>query len=124
MASSTESFIERLQQWASCDVCVHPHCSIELAQLNLGRIQFSDGLSKLGHAHGGFLEGLVMYSPEFQAGKTKIVGPVFTVKFAPKADVMAPKLKGNYVCSTTLPCPFPPVIPRSLAPNSPCFARV
>ncbi|KAH6951263.1 ribonuclease E inhibitor RraA/Dimethylmenaquinone methyltransferase [Ilyonectria sp. MPI-CAGE-AT-0026] len=77
MASSTESIVERLQQWTSCD--------------------FSDGLSKLGHAHGGFLEGLVMYSPEFQAGKTKIVGPVFTVKFAPKADATAPKLKGNYV---------------------------
>ncbi|KND88223.1 4-hydroxy-4-methyl-2-oxoglutarate aldolase [Tolypocladium ophioglossoides CBS 100239] len=49
------------------------------------------------HAHGGFLEGLVMYSPEFQAGKAKIVGPAFTVKFAPKADKTAPKLQGNYI---------------------------
>jgi regulator of RNase E activity RraA len=38
-----------------------------------------------------------MYSPEYQAGKTKIVGPAFTVKFAPKSDQVAPKLKGNYV---------------------------
>ena len=59
--------------------------------------QVSDALSKLGHAHGGFLEGLVMRSPEYQAGPTKIVGPVFTVKFAPKTDATAPKLQGNYV---------------------------
>ncbi|KAF5518582.1 4-hydroxy-4-methyl-2-oxoglutarate aldolase [Colletotrichum aenigma] len=57
----------------------------------------SDGLSKLGRADGGFLEGLVLYSPEYQAGKTKIVGPVFTVKFAPKSDSSAPKVKDNYI---------------------------
>ncbi|KAH8901779.1 RraA-like protein [Thozetella sp. PMI_491] len=77
MASRTENIVQQLQQWSSCDV--------------------ADGLSKLGHAHGGFLEGLVMYSPQLQSGSTKVIGPVMTVKFAPKSDTSAPKLKGNYV---------------------------
>lgn len=38
-----------------------------------------------------------MYSPEFQAGETKIIGQAFTVKFVPKSDESAPKLQGNYV---------------------------
>ncbi|KAH8586131.1 hypothetical protein B0O99DRAFT_656990 [Bisporella sp. PMI_857] len=38
-----------------------------------------------------------MYSPEFQAGSTKITGQAFTVKFVPKSDVDAPGIKGNYV---------------------------
>lgn len=38
-----------------------------------------------------------MHSPEYQAGQTKIIGPVFTVKFAPMEDSTAPKLRGNYV---------------------------
>ncbi|KAJ0268961.1 hypothetical protein COL940_012884 [Colletotrichum noveboracense] len=75
--TSTSDIVERLSKWSSCDI--------------------SDGLSKLGRADGGFLEGLVLYSPEYQAGKTKIVGPVFTVKFAPKSDSSAPKVKGNYI---------------------------
>lgn len=57
----------------------------------------SDGLSKLGHAHGGFLEGINLYSPDFVTGDTKIVGPAFTVKFEPKSNTSAPKVKGNYV---------------------------
>ncbi|KAK2616039.1 hypothetical protein N8I77_002756 [Diaporthe amygdali] len=57
----------------------------------------ADGLSKLGHKHGGFLEGLHMYSPEYRTGKTKFVGQAFTVKFAPKEDKDAPKVQGNYI---------------------------
>jgi regulator of RNase E activity RraA len=57
----------------------------------------ADGLSKLNHPAGGFLEGLTMYSPAFQAGPTKIIGRVFTVKFVPKADKDAKKMNGNYV---------------------------
>lgn len=60
--------------------------------------QIADGLSRLKHRHGGFLECLTMYSPHFQSGPTKIAGPVFTVKFAPKNDVVAPKVSGHYVC--------------------------
>ncbi|KAF2014988.1 RraA-like protein [Aaosphaeria arxii CBS 175.79] len=76
MAQPAE-IIAELQKWSSCDV--------------------ADSLSKLKHPAGGFLEGLTMYSPVFQAGPTKIVGQAFTVKFVPKADESAPKLKGNYV---------------------------
>jgi hypothetical protein len=59
--------------------------------------QVADGLSKLSHPHGGFLEGLTMYSPTFQSGPTRIIGPVFTVKFVPKSDDEAPRIKGHYV---------------------------
>ncbi|KAM0550198.1 hypothetical protein ACHAPJ_009046 [Fusarium lateritium] len=51
----------------------------------------------LGHAHGGFLEGIHLYSPEYLTGDTKIVGPTFTVKFEPKSNTPAPNMKGNYV---------------------------
>ncbi|GMF80376.1 unnamed protein product [Aspergillus oryzae] len=37
-----------------------------------------------------------MYSPQFQAGETKIVGQAMTVKFVPKSDVSSPKVQGNY----------------------------
>ncbi|KAL3260931.1 hypothetical protein ABHI18_004203 [Aspergillus niger] len=72
-----QEIIERLKQWGACDV--------------------ADGLSKLKHPHGGFLEGLTLYSPEYQAGETKIVGQAFTVKFVPKDDEAAPNLSGNYI---------------------------
>ncbi|KAH9985277.1 RraA-like protein [Xylariaceae sp. FL0662B] len=77
MASRTASIVKQLGKWSSCDV--------------------ADGLSKLGHVHGGFLEGLTMYSPQSQSGPTKIVGPAMTVKFASKSEKDAPKLKGNYI---------------------------
>lgn len=62
-------------------------------------LQVADGLSKLKHPHGGFLEGLTMYSPQFQSGGTRIIGQAFTVRFVPKADTTSPKLQGNYVSS-------------------------
>ncbi|KAI4593038.1 hypothetical protein KJ359_010124 [Pestalotiopsis sp. 9143b] len=77
MSTETASILQRLQKWSSCDV--------------------ADGLSKLGHVHGGFLEGLTMYSPHFQNGPTRIVGQAMTVKFAPKSDKDAPKLQGHYI---------------------------
>ena len=43
------------------------------------------------------MDGLVMHSPVFQAGLTKIVGPAFTVKFVPKDDKDSPSLENNYV---------------------------
>ena len=70
------------------------------SQLATNLIQIADSLSKLGQVHGGFLEGLTMYSPEFQAGSTKIFGNVFTVKFVPKSDTVSPQLSGNYVDTT------------------------
>ncbi|RAH54051.1 RraA-like protein [Aspergillus piperis CBS 112811] len=75
--SNSRDIIERFKQWGACDV--------------------ADGLSKLKHPDGGFLEGLALYSPDYQAGETKIVGQAFTVKFVPKDDQAAPRLGGNYV---------------------------
>ncbi|CAM1511176.1 Fc.00g086890.m01.CDS01 [Cosmosporella sp. VM-42] len=63
--------------------------------------QISDGLLKLGFPEGGFLEGLQMYSPDFQGSKTRVVGPAFTVKFAPKSDSTASKVVGNYIDRVT-----------------------
>ncbi|OAL51421.1 RraA-like protein [Pyrenochaeta sp. DS3sAY3a] len=74
---SSAHILEGLKKWTSCDV--------------------SDGLVKLGLAHGGYLDGLTMYSPQFQSGNTKIVGPAYTVKFVPKSDTNAPKPDGNYI---------------------------
>lgn len=60
--------------------------------------QIADSLIRLKHADGGFLgTGLTMYSPQFQAGSTKIVGPVYTVKLVSKDDVTSPRLSGHYV---------------------------
>ncbi|OJI83505.1 hypothetical protein ASPTUDRAFT_65763 [Aspergillus tubingensis CBS 134.48] len=75
--SNSQDIIERLKQWGACDV--------------------ADGLSKLKHPQGGFLEGLTLYSPDYQAGETKIVGQAFMVKFVPKDDEAAPRLSGNYI---------------------------
>ncbi|OJJ08157.1 hypothetical protein ASPVEDRAFT_155873 [Aspergillus versicolor CBS 583.65] len=77
MPARSEDIIDRLKLWGACDV--------------------ADGLSKLKYPNGGFLEGLTIYSPEFQSGETKIVGQAFTVKFVPKTDEAAPKLSGNYI---------------------------
>ncbi|KAI9927130.1 hypothetical protein MW887_003513 [Aspergillus wentii] len=76
MPADPKIIIERLQEWGACDV--------------------ADGLSKFNYPHGGFLEGLTMYSPQFQAGETKIIGQAYTVKFVPKSDETAPKLSTNY----------------------------
>ncbi len=77
MPANQEDIINRLQKWGACDV--------------------ADGLSKLKYPNGGFLEGLTMYSPEFQPGETKLIGQAHTVKFVPKTDEAAPKVQGNYV---------------------------
>ncbi|KAI8653641.1 hypothetical protein NCS56_01318700 [Fusarium sp. Ph1] len=95
--SSTESIIDRLKQWSSCDASPSTIPEMLMWPALTDTDQISDGLSKLGHAHGGFLEGINLYSPEFQMGDTKIVGPAFTVKFEPKSNMSAPKVKGNYI---------------------------
>ena len=77
MPANPENIINRLQKWGACDV--------------------ADGLSKLKYPNGGFLEGLTMYSPEFQSGETKLIDQAYTVKFVPKTDKAAPKVQGNYV---------------------------
>ena len=62
----------------------------------------ADGLVKLGHAHGGFLEGLTLYSPEFQTGPHKLVGRAFTVKFVAKSDTTSAALEKHYVGCTAV----------------------
>lgn len=90
------SIRERLSQWSSCDVS-NTYKWNEEAISDIGRLQIADGLSKLGHTHGGFLEGLTMFSPNLLDASTKIAGEVYTVKFVPKDDANSSKLKGNYV---------------------------
>ncbi|KAK4500184.1 hypothetical protein PRZ48_008370 [Zasmidium cellare] len=77
MADEDNAIIEELRKWTACDV--------------------ADGLSSLGETHGGFLEGITMFSPEFQSGSTKIVGKAFTVKMVLKSETNAPKVQGNYI---------------------------
>ena len=58
----------------------------------------SDALCKLKYRNGGFLSGLTLWSPQRQEGETKIVGPAYTVKYAPLDDP-APKHPTHYVGS-------------------------
>lgn len=60
------------------------------------RCDVSDALCKLGHRNGGFLPGLTMWSPQRQDGPTKIVGPAYTVRYAPLDDP-TPKHPTHYV---------------------------
>jgi hypothetical protein len=43
-------------------------------------MQIADALQKLKHPLSGFLPDVVLYSPVFQTGDTKVVGEVSTVK--------------------------------------------
>jgi regulator of RNase E activity RraA len=38
-----------------------------------------------------------MWSPQQQAGDTKIVGPAYTVRYVRKDDQAAPRFEGHYV---------------------------
>ena len=60
------------------------------------RCDVSDALCKLKLPHGGFLPGLTMWSPQRQDGPTKIVGPAYTVQYAPLDDPR-PKYPSHYV---------------------------
>ncbi|CAG8755217.1 5389_t:CDS:2, partial [Acaulospora colombiana] len=63
--------LELLSSYSSCDV--------------------ADALLKLNYPHGGYLPDIIMFSPEQQAGSSKLVGPVFTVKVVPISDTTSPK---------------------------------
>ncbi|KAJ5605693.1 ribonuclease e inhibitor rraa dimethylmenaquinone methyltransferase protein [Penicillium lagena] len=78
MASTQDPIVKALQQYTTCDV--------------------SDALCKLKFRHGGFLSGLTLWSPQRQEGATKIVGPAYTVKYAPLDDP-APKHPTHYIDS-------------------------
>lgn len=63
---------------------------------NLSSCDCSDALLKLGVRHGGFLVGPTMWSPKRQEGDTLVVGPAYTVQYAPLDDP-TPKLSHHYI---------------------------
>ncbi|KAI6575300.1 hypothetical protein MCOR09_001697 [Pyricularia oryzae] len=76
--SARDPIVEALHEFTTCDV--------------------SDALCKLKFRNGGFLSGLIMWSPERQSGTTKIVGPAYTVKYVSNDDP-TPKLSYHYIDS-------------------------
>ena len=89
-----DPIVERLQQYSSCDVSrglFHPSLSAD----NLSQV--ADALLKLKHPHGGNLADILMYSPDWLDGSTKIVGPAYTVKFVRNNHANDPKPAGHYV---------------------------
>lgn len=81
MSTSTanpDPIVDQLKQFTTCDV--------------------SNALIKLKYRNGGFLSGLTLWSPERQAGDTRIVGPAYTVKYAPLSNP-APKHPAHYIDS-------------------------
>lgn len=77
-SAPSDPIVEQLKQFTTCDV--------------------SNALIKLKYRNGGFLSGLTLWSPERQAGDTRIVGPAYTVKYVPLADP-APKHPTHYIDS-------------------------
>ncbi|KAJ0103952.1 hypothetical protein J7T55_010969 [Diaporthe amygdali] len=75
---ASDPIAEQLKQFPTCDI--------------------SGALVKLKYRNGGFLSGLTLWSPERQAGDTRIVGPAYTVKYAPLSDP-APKHPTHYIDS-------------------------
>ncbi|EOO01270.1 putative ribonuclease e inhibitor rraa dimethylmenaquinone methyltransferase protein [Phaeoacremonium minimum UCRPA7] len=76
--ASQDPIVKALQEYTACDV--------------------SDALCKLKYRNGGFLSGLTLWSPQRQEGDTKIVGPAYTVKYAPLDDP-TPKHPTHYIDS-------------------------
>ncbi|KAL6251366.1 hypothetical protein RBB50_001575 [Rhinocladiella similis] len=74
-----DTVVKALSEYSTCDV--------------------SDALGKLGVPHGGFLAGPTLWSPERQNGKTKIIGPAYTVQYVPVGDEVSPKCPSHYIDS-------------------------
>ncbi|KAJ9144739.1 RraA-like protein [Coniochaeta hoffmannii] len=94
MAPSNDPIVRALQEYTTCDV--------------------SDALCKLKFRNGGFLSGLTLWSPQRQEGPTKIIGPAYTVQYAPLDDP-APKTPTHYIDSV----PEGAVVFVSCPPNIP-----
>ncbi|KAG4414848.1 hypothetical protein IFR04_011986 [Cadophora malorum] len=73
---SSDPIVQQLQNFTTCDV--------------------SDALLKLKHRHGDFFSGISIWSPERQAGNTKVVGKAYTVQCVLNSDTEAPKLEGGH----------------------------
>ena len=54
---------------------------------------------KLDVPYGGFLQNVVMYSPERETGSVKIFGPAFTVHIVLESDTSAPTPATHFVDS-------------------------
>ncbi|CAG8823958.1 19920_t:CDS:2, partial [Gigaspora rosea] len=69
LEGNLEEKLKHLETFSSCDV--------------------ADALLKIDNPYGGFLPDIVMFSPEYLAGNSKLIGPVFTC--VPVSDVTSPK---------------------------------
>ncbi|KAH8704853.1 ribonuclease E inhibitor RraA/Dimethylmenaquinone methyltransferase [Talaromyces proteolyticus] len=69
--------INALRKFASCDV--------------------GDALVKLGVPNGGYLSGLKMFSPGIMCTKSKLFGPVYTVKMVRDSDKASPTPPKHFV---------------------------
>ncbi|KAK9470939.1 ribonuclease E inhibitor RraA/Dimethylmenaquinone methyltransferase [Dipodascopsis tothii] len=76
MSKPSAAVIAALKQFASCDI--------------------GDALVQLKVPYGGFLDGISMWSPERQAGETKICGEAITVKMVAADDTVAPKTAKHF----------------------------
>ncbi|KAK9315491.1 ribonuclease E inhibitor RraA/Dimethylmenaquinone methyltransferase [Lipomyces starkeyi] len=68
--------IKALKSFATCDI--------------------GDALIRLKYPYGGFLDGITMFSPERQAGSTKIFGEAITVKMVDASDKASPSLSKHF----------------------------
>ncbi|KAI5476042.1 MFS general substrate transporter [Pseudohyphozyma bogoriensis] len=78
MTSKLAGLLKQLKPFGACDV--------------------ADALTRLKHPYGGFIEGLVLRSPDFQAGSTRIMGPAYTVLFEKNEEKgRKPQVPGHYI---------------------------
>ncbi|KAK7204044.1 ribonuclease E inhibitor RraA/Dimethylmenaquinone methyltransferase [Myxozyma melibiosi] len=73
---TSAALISALKSFATCDI--------------------GDALVKLKVPFGGFLDGITMFSPERQAGPTKIFGEAITVKMVDASDKTSPSLPKHF----------------------------
>ncbi|KAK4193263.1 ribonuclease E inhibitor RraA/Dimethylmenaquinone methyltransferase [Podospora australis] len=96
-APQEDPIVKALKDYTTCDV--------------------SDALCKLKFPNGGFLSGLTMWSPQRQDGPTKVVGPAYTVEYAPLSDPR-PKWPSHYIDSVPAGAVIfvscPPQIPNAV----------
>ncbi|KAJ4297312.1 hypothetical protein N0V88_004230 [Collariella sp. IMI 366227] len=93
-----DPIVKALQEYTTCDV--------------------ADALVKLKQSHGGFLPGLILWSPQRQEGSTKIVGPAYTVQYAAKDDPR-PKWPSHYVFARDVGTTPPGPLFKVVAVNEP-----
>ena len=94
--AAKDPIVEALKEFTTC---VHIVLFTYTSVSDRSSCDVSDALQKLKDPearNGGFLSGLSNWSPTRQQEDTKIVGPLYTVKYSPLDDP-APKLAKHYV---------------------------